>query len=411
MQPSEFTRIHRNYQDTHARMESFSPINTRLITVKRILEPCLKDIHLYLKAQLLQENPTSERARRMLTWQLRHVRDLSDILTSTAAFWADVPIWNGIINGLRLVMALPLRGEKYYDYRSRVKIACQNQALPFFPHKPQFDGSLGGGSYGDVFLTNSQPKLAQKIFTRDAIDFSSIAQNGFFRELEMGELNERGYPVRRSRPAIRGFGYTQYGRAQCPYLLFDYIPPYLPHFKTSKDIWLYLLATARSLAKVHHEHIVHRDINRRNFMKLPGSGKIPRYTLIDFGLSLREFETETLPKEVFELRDFPEYISKTAADDVTQFGIMIIDLLVEKSNCETVRRFLVTPDAIEFSFIPEGLKPLVTKMLDVDPLKRPKNGTVLYRALLKAFKEEEKTDVSSSKNSSRMVPKRSSLRR
>lgn len=160
---------------------------------------------------------------------------------------------------------------------------------------------------------------------------------------------------------------------------------------TVEDIHNLLVPVLEALAFAHDQDITHRDLKPSNLI-VTNNGSKDLVKIIDFGIAKIVLEEATqlttldqLPGSANYLPPFAYYrsakgdkqakgeLTKYKQVDIYQMGIIMYEMLTGRNpflhltSKEEYMQFLANPKAFDHRLIPEEIRPIVQKMLSIDP--------------------------------------------
>lgn len=264
-----------------------------------------------------------------------------------------------------------------------VGVAC-NMAVSF-----DFKRRLGSGYFGEVWHaidTGLNCEVALKCIPPEKI----INQSNFFQEAQVLKASEHPNIVR-----VNDTGTLDDGRI---YVSMEYLPngsledeaqgaPLA--FSRSKRLMIDVL---RGLGYAHDQGVVHRDIKPANILiGNTGEGK-----LSDFGLALTDIKSlniSQLKKYQYVLHLAPEVRriqNYTHLSDIYASGVTLYRLVNGDSNLPQItpsqahilaRRGEFPPRQGYRDYVPQALKRMINRALNVDPKRRYQSAEEMRHAL------------------------------
>ena len=160
---------------------------------------------------------------------------------------------------------------------------------------------------------------------------------------------------------------------------------------TVEDIHNLLVPVLKALAFAHDQDITHRDLKPSNLI-VTNNGLKDLVKIIDFGIAKIVLEEATqlttldqLPGSANYLPPFAYYrnakgdkqakgeLTKYKQVDIYQMGIIMYEMLTGRNpflhlkSKEDYLRFLSNPEAFDYRLIPEEIRPIIQKMLSINP--------------------------------------------
>jgi len=253
---------------------------------------------------------------------------------------------------------------------------------------------LGEGSVGDVWLARHEASgghCAIKVLDL-AADQRGSAERSFNREVRaMARLN---HPT---LVEVYDFGRTPSG---CAFVAMESVlgaplGAYLNERWSWTRLWTLLDCLLSGLAHAHARDIVHRDLKPSNILIVPGVEGLGAVKIVDFGIAMTTTDVDKAAKRI---EGTPAYIAPEAAQgrvaevgpwtDIYSLGVILYELLTGRlpfygRNLLSHHQHSPVPELRLRSQVevPEGLVPVVRRMMEKLPAARYRSVTELREDL------------------------------
>ncbi len=273
-----------------------------------------------------------------------------------------------------------------------------------FPQGYHAQRQLGEGSMGQVWLARTDDRgshCAVKVLILRQ-DRRGSAERSFNREVRaMARLDHPGIIQ------VHDFGRTPEGS---PFVAMEYVSgsalnPYMRGTWTWPRLWTLLDGLLSALGHAHARELIHRDLKPGNVIVLPDRVGVGSIKLADFGIALGIGDIHRSDRRI---EGTPAYIAPEAASgnvtktgpwtDLYSLGVMLFEImtgdlpyhgrhLLAHHQNSPIPPIIIRPDVR----VPEGLVPIVERLLEKSPVKRFRSVASL-RAAMEALGLPETSD-------------------